>query len=518
MPPFWHCWFGPHTLPHAPQLFGSVPSVTQTPLQSVLPLVHLHMPPWHCVPPWQTRPHWPQFRLLPCTSMHAPLQMIWLPVHIAWHVPPRQTWFGWQAMPQVPQFWKSFVRIVQTPLHAVSLPGHAHVPAEQNDPPAQVTPQPPQSLPLVSSSTQAPLQRVCEGGQLATHAPPLHTVPPVQAWAQPPQLFGSVCVLTQAPPHGDVPGLHVHWLPMQFAPAGQTVPHAPQFLGSITVSTQAPLQLCWGEVQVAVQTPLLHTSVPVHALLHVPQWAGSVSVAAQVPPQLCSLRGQAQWPAAQIMEPQLVPQVLQLAGSDWRSTHDPLQLVRPWPQIGVHVPALQTSGEVHVVPHPPQLPGSLAVSTHWLPQAICGAVQVVVVPVELEALDSLDALAEPPIPVELDAAVVLAVVLAVLVVLVVLVVALVVLAVVLVVLVTPEPPLPPVPVVFPVPLEALLLVVLEAPLPVKSPPLLLPHADESAPASTVTIPTVSTQRAVLSPRLFMKVSKLQGERRPPTPH
>jgi len=66
-------------------------------------------------------------------------------------------------------------------------------------PELQARPQPPQSVLLVSRSTQAPLQTVSPDGH--THAllwqvaPVGHTVP------QPPQLLLSVAVLEQVPLH-----------------------------------------------------------------------------------------------------------------------------------------------------------------------------------------------------------------------------------------------------------------------------------------------------------------------------
>jgi hypothetical protein len=54
------------------------------------------------------------------------------------------------------------------------------------------------------------------------------------------------------------------------------------------------------------------------------------------------------------------PQTPQWLGLEARLTHEPLQFVRPAPQLTVHAPAEQTLPGGHTTPHPPQLLGSLA--------------------------------------------------------------------------------------------------------------------------------------------------------------
>lgn len=63
-------------LPQKPQLLVSVLSLTQTPLQAVCPLGHLHNPLVH-VPPEQVVPQPPQLLLSVNVFVQAPLQTVW---------------------------------------------------------------------------------------------------------------------------------------------------------------------------------------------------------------------------------------------------------------------------------------------------------------------------------------------------------------------------------------------------------------------------------------------------------
>jgi len=58
-----------HGVPQAPQLFMSVLTFVQMPLQLVCPCGHVHCPPAHDAPPVHTLLQAPQFQLSVCASM-----------------------------------------------------------------------------------------------------------------------------------------------------------------------------------------------------------------------------------------------------------------------------------------------------------------------------------------------------------------------------------------------------------------------------------------------------------------
>jgi hypothetical protein len=63
-----------HTLPHAPQLFGSAPSSAHVPAQSVVPVAQLHAPFAHDSLVGHAVPHAPQFAAFVSRSTQALLQ------------------------------------------------------------------------------------------------------------------------------------------------------------------------------------------------------------------------------------------------------------------------------------------------------------------------------------------------------------------------------------------------------------------------------------------------------------
>jgi hypothetical protein len=69
---------GPHTRPHAPQLFESVLVLTHRPPQNVVPGAHgiVHMPIVHIVPNPHARPHAPQFIGSIARFTHRPKQLV----------------------------------------------------------------------------------------------------------------------------------------------------------------------------------------------------------------------------------------------------------------------------------------------------------------------------------------------------------------------------------------------------------------------------------------------------------
>jgi len=122
------------------------------------------------------------------------------------------------------------------------------------------------------------------------------------------------------------------------APPPQTLPQAPQFATSFVKSTQEPL----GHI-VGVD--------PMHMLL-------------QVPP----LQTHAVAPAGTGMDAQLFPHVPQLARSDCRLTHCPLQSVCP--EGHPHAPFVHCWPPVHAVSHEPQCIESVCRLTQALLQFV----------------------------------------------------------------------------------------------------------------------------------------------------
>ncbi len=115
---------------------------------------------------------------------------------------------------------------------------------------------------------------------------------------------------------------------MPFAGASQTWPQSPQFLAFVAVSTQLAPHLSKPLAQLKSQVDAAHVALPCvglgHAVSHAPQWLGDVAMSKQEPPQLLSAPSQA----------------------------------------ALHVPFEHTSPAPQVLPQPPQLAGSLAVSAH----------------------------------------------------------------------------------------------------------------------------------------------------------
>jgi hypothetical protein len=95
-------WPVGHTLPQAPQLFGSLWVAVHTPEQRASPFVHAQLPFWHVVAPVQVVPHPPQLLLSVCSFTHEDPHRVRLAAHVIAHLPLEQT-FPMQTSPQVPQ-------------------------------------------------------------------------------------------------------------------------------------------------------------------------------------------------------------------------------------------------------------------------------------------------------------------------------------------------------------------------------------------------------------------------------
>jgi hypothetical protein len=250
-----------------------------------------------------------------------------------------------------------------------------------------------------------------------THDPSMQLSTAVQALPHPPQLFGSVFSLTQ-PTVGQQlsPGAHAG-PPLQVvcttqapathaSPTAHGLPQRPQFFGSVSTSEQ-PVAQHWS-VPVhtgpplheagAVQFPVWQVSPGGQRRLHRPQFLGSVSTFAHPDVQHCLPPVQTGPPLHDVGATQLPfwqvspiahwnPHSLQLLGSFWTSTQPPGQQVESVPVQGgppmqpvlAQLPPTQVAPGGHARKHPPQLFGSVCVSTHderfscW--QQVSGAAQ-----------------------------------------------------------------------------------------------------------------------------------------------
>jgi hypothetical protein len=111
---------------------------------------------------------------------------------------------------------------------------------------------------------------------------------------------------------------------------------------------------------------------------------GSVDVSTQVPPHETS--GVTHWQEPDkhaVPPPQAWPHEPQLALSELRSTHPPLQALRGVVQEVVHTPELHTWLLLHAVVQLPQWFGSAVVSTQALPQTMLPAGHVHVLPEQI---------------------------------------------------------------------------------------------------------------------------------------
>ena len=176
--PFTQTCSAGHTLPGAPQLLLSVESETQAPPSMVKPAGHAdrHAALRHACPasqPLVQEPHcakelWPTHRSLhSCRS--APQE--------SWQAPPTQLWVGPQTVPHAPQLATLLARMTQAPLQLVCPGGQVavHAPLTQVCPAPQALKHVPQLVDVFWRSTQVRTHWVSPLGQLATQAPFAHT-------------------------------------------------------------------------------------------------------------------------------------------------------------------------------------------------------------------------------------------------------------------------------------------------------------------------------------------------------
>ncbi len=273
------------TVPHAPQLFTSLAALTQTPLQLVKPALQVttHVPLTQVAVPLAGAVHMlpqvPQLLGSVCASTQLLPQRMKPALQMKLHVPPVQVALALagagHVLPHAPQLATSAAVSTHRPAQFV-------VPAWQtHTPPAQV--------PLVQSTP-------------VTHVPPRDAawqIPPVQmpvsqspgfvhglpggsGWQMPPmqsEAFVQSVFVVQRPPTDD--GAQI---PLAHTPLGQTVPHTPQLFGSICALTQPLPQRVKPALQVKPHVPPVQVAVA---------FAGAVQAFPQVPQFLTSLGTQA---------------------------------------------------------------------------------------------------------------------------------------------------------------------------------------------------------------------------------
>jgi hypothetical protein len=103
-----------HLRLQAPQLFASDWTLKHTPAQSLQPAGHTHTPAVQTYVAPQTLPQELQLLASFCTSTQVPPQSAHPGEHTCPHWPCVQVWSAAQALPQVPQFCRSPCRSKQT--------------------------------------------------------------------------------------------------------------------------------------------------------------------------------------------------------------------------------------------------------------------------------------------------------------------------------------------------------------------------------------------------------------------
>ena len=128
----------------------------------------------------------------------------------------------------------------------------------------------------------------------------------------------SLMGLVQAPLHeiSSTAQLVLHMPIKQRSEAEQALPHPPQLARSLVTSTQLLPHNLKPLGQSFAQVPLPQTRPVGHTLLHAPQLFGSLVVSVHWPLQLVCGAGQPHAPALQVsLASQVVPHLPQLAGS-----------------------------------------------------------------------------------------------------------------------------------------------------------------------------------------------------------
>jgi hypothetical protein len=123
-----------HTVPHAPQLFGSLPSDTQAEPQVWSPWAHPQAPALHSAPAAQETPHMPQLAESLVVSTHEEPHFTSPTAQGGWHMPPEHTRPVSQVWPQEPQLLPSVSVFVHWLAQDVCPVGHAAAAGKPHEP------------------------------------------------------------------------------------------------------------------------------------------------------------------------------------------------------------------------------------------------------------------------------------------------------------------------------------------------------------------------------------------------
>jgi hypothetical protein len=196
----------------------------------------------------------------------------------------------------------------------------------------------------------APTRPTPHGALAPEQTPSEHAWPAGHLNPHPPQLLGSTAIHPQAgqPPSGATqsPSPVPEDRPRQVEPDGQALPHVPQLLGSCDVSTQvpwqhtpAPLEPLFPKGQALPSSPSAQVteahSFPVGKMQRSPEGHARGRVTSTTPPRY-SMQAPVQKLLAHVLPVgQVPPQTVQLLGSLARSTH----------ALPQHAPTLAPTGQ-----------------------------------------------------------------------------------------------------------------------------------------------------------------------------
>ncbi len=199
---------------------------------------------------------------------------------------------------------------------------------------------------------------------MLTHWPVSQTWPAAQTRLHTPQLVGSLGSCTHVLLQSVLPVGQRHW-PLKHCPPGpQEFPQVPQLRGSAWRKVQVPLHVVCPAKHIAWQLNPVHTWPAWHTVPQLPQLAGSVRATQRL---LQRMKPFGHWHCelTQVPGPQLLPHAPQLPGSLTVLVHRPLQLTKPAGQPSWHTPLTHDRPVPQATPQAPQLRGSLPVVTHW---------------------------------------------------------------------------------------------------------------------------------------------------------
>jgi hypothetical protein len=233
-------------------------------------------------------------------------------------------------VPHCPQLSVSVDVLVHVERHIDCPSGHEHWPPTHEDPPEHTMLHSPQFQLSDCVSMQVPWQYVRSDVHRATHSPLVHVLSRGQAIPHAVQFWSSFRRSAQLVPQAVSPGPHLHMPLSQWVSPWHAMPHAPQFASFVSVMTQAPPHTVCPEGHCDTHAPCRQISPLWHAMPHAPQFMASDMGSLQVTPHSILGLLQTQRPFWHVMPmSQVEPQPPQLPGSLEMSTHAVSQKVRP---------------------------------------------------------------------------------------------------------------------------------------------------------------------------------------------